>query len=377
MTAAVLEGDAKVAEGEIESGLACMDEATRRRLRRRAGAPRRDHVRLLPALRRLWPSARLRPRLPVVPARRGPVRAPQHLERALGHALLVRRDPDRAWALRRGGARSWSRPSRATARRSLPNHRARALAWLADLRFRQGRLDEAKRLIDAGCPGARAARDRRGHRPRAGAWRRRRRARLGVSAAGRPRAGRHAGGCARDPRARRDPERPRGASARAAGRAGCADGAGGDLHRSQVRPWSRGRQSTSSAETSSRLASRWPTPSSSSSGTRRRTRPRSPASSSRACSTAAGRAEDGRTSRALGEQRLRELRAVDGAPALLTARELAVLQLVAEGLSNPEIGRRLVISTHTVHRHVSNIMRKLAAGSRAAAVARAAQLGLF
>jgi DNA-binding NarL/FixJ family response regulator len=54
-----------------------------------------------------------------------------------------------------------------------------------------------------------------------------------------------------------------------------------------------------------------------------------------------------------------------------------VLQLVAEGLSNPDIGRRLVISTHTVHRHVSNIMRKLAASSRAAAVARAAQLGLF
>ena len=54
-----------------------------------------------------------------------------------------------------------------------------------------------------------------------------------------------------------------------------------------------------------------------------------------------------------------------------------MLQLVAEGLSNPDIGRRLVISRHTVHRHVSNIMRKLAVGSRAAAVARAAQLGLF
>ena len=93
--------------------------------------------------------------------------------------------------------------------------------------------------------------------------------------------------------------------------------------------------------------------------------------------TAAGRPEDARKSRALGEQRLRELRAVDGAPPLLTTRELAVLQLVAEGLSNPDIGRRLVISTHTVHRHVSNIMRKLDAGSRAAAVARAAQLGLF
>ena len=54
-----------------------------------------------------------------------------------------------------------------------------------------------------------------------------------------------------------------------------------------------------------------------------------------------------------------------------------MLQLVAEGLSNPEIGRRLVISTHTVHRHVSNILRKLSVGSRAAAVARAAQLGLI
>jgi DNA-binding NarL/FixJ family response regulator len=91
---------------------------------------------------------------------------------------------------------------------------------------------------------------------------------------------------------------------------------------------------------------------------------------------AGGRADDALKSRALGEQRLRELRA-NGAPAVLTKRELAVLQLVAEGLSNPEIGGRLFISTHTVHRHVSNILRKLDASSRAAAVARAAQLGVF
>ena len=73
-------------------------------LRRRAGAPGRDHVRLLSAVRRLRQGARLRARLSVVRAGRRPVRAPQHLERAVGHALLLRRDPDRARALRGGRA---------------------------------------------------------------------------------------------------------------------------------------------------------------------------------------------------------------------------------------------------------------------------------
>jgi ATP/maltotriose-dependent transcriptional regulator MalT len=58
---------------------------------------------------------------------------------------------------------------------------------------------------------------------------------------------------------------------------------------------------------------------------------------------------------------------------LLTAREQEVLRLVAEGLSDKEIGVALGLSAHTAHRHVANILTKLDVPSRAAAVARAAQ----
>ena len=54
---------------------------------------------------------------------------------------------------------------------------------------------------------------------------------------------------------------------------------------------------------------------------------------------------------------------------LLTRREREVLRLVAEGLSNPAIAERLVVSEHTVHRHVANIRTKLGQPSRAAAAA--------
>ena len=57
----------------------------------------------------------------------------------------------------------------------------------------------------------------------------------------------------------------------------------------------------------------------------------------------------------------------------LTGRELEVLILVADGLSNPQIAERLVISEHTVHRHLANVYAKLGASSRAAAVALAAE----
>ncbi len=43
----------------------------------------------------------------------------------------------------------------------------------------------------------------------------------------------------------------------------------------------------------------------------------------------------------------------------LTARELEVFQLAAEGLSNPQIAERLVLSVRTVEMHRSNLMRKL------------------
>jgi DNA-binding NarL/FixJ family response regulator len=57
----------------------------------------------------------------------------------------------------------------------------------------------------------------------------------------------------------------------------------------------------------------------------------------------------------------------------LTPRELEVLGLVAEGLSNQEIANLLNLSEHTVHRHVSSILGKLGVTSRAAAAAYAAR----
>jgi predicted ATPase/DNA-binding CsgD family transcriptional regulator len=62
---------------------------------------------------------------------------------------------------------------------------------------------------------------------------------------------------------------------------------------------------------------------------------------------------------------------------LLTRRELEVLQLVARGMSNQEIATTLVLSEHTVHRHVANVLGKLGVSSRAAAVAQAAGHGLL
>lgn len=68
----------------------------------------------------------------------------------------------------------------------------------------------------------------------------------------------------------------------------------------------------------------------------------------------------------------------DGAPLPeLTAREREVLCVLAEGLTNQQIAARLVLSEHTVHRHVANILRKLGLPSRTAAAAHAAQVGLL
>jgi RNA polymerase sigma factor (sigma-70 family) len=49
----------------------------------------------------------------------------------------------------------------------------------------------------------------------------------------------------------------------------------------------------------------------------------------------------------------------------LSAREREVLGLVAQGLSDSQIAERLVISPHTVHRHVANILAKLRQPARA------------
>jgi pimeloyl-ACP methyl ester carboxylesterase/DNA-binding CsgD family transcriptional regulator len=61
----------------------------------------------------------------------------------------------------------------------------------------------------------------------------------------------------------------------------------------------------------------------------------------------------------------------------LTPREREVLRLVAEGLSDNEIATQLVVSPHTVHRHVANVRRKLGLPSRSAAAAHAARAGLI
>jgi ATP/maltotriose-dependent transcriptional regulator MalT len=61
----------------------------------------------------------------------------------------------------------------------------------------------------------------------------------------------------------------------------------------------------------------------------------------------------------------------------LTARELEVLRLVAEGLNNQAIAEKLFVSEHTIHRHVANIFSKLSVSSRAAAVAQAARRGVL
>ena len=61
----------------------------------------------------------------------------------------------------------------------------------------------------------------------------------------------------------------------------------------------------------------------------------------------------------------------------LSHRELEVLRLTADGLSNAAIAAQLVISPHTVHRHMANIRAKLGADSKAAAVARATREGLI
>ena len=64
-------------------------------------------------------------------------------------------------------------------------------------------------------------------------------------------------------------------------------------------------------------------------------------------------------------------------PERLTAREIEVLGLLAQGLSNKGIGAKLFVSATTVKFHVSNIMRKLGVARRAEAVYAASKQGLI
>ena len=66
----------------------------------------------------------------------------------------------------------------------------------------------------------------------------------------------------------------------------------------------------------------------------------------------------------------------NGYPAGLTAREVEILRLLAAGARNPAIAQRLVVSPHTIKRHVANVLQKLNAVSRTEAAMRARELGI-
>lgn len=67
----------------------------------------------------------------------------------------------------------------------------------------------------------------------------------------------------------------------------------------------------------------------------------------------------------------------DGPGDSITPRELQVLQLLAEGLTNRAVANRLDVSEHTVKFHVNSILSKLDAQSRTEAVVTATRLGLI
>jgi DNA-binding NarL/FixJ family response regulator len=77
------------------------------------------------------------------------------------------------------------------------------------------------------------------------------------------------------------------------------------------------------------------------------------------------------------EDQGRVRRAMDAEVHRLTARELEVLELLAEGLPNKAIARRLRISDQTVKFHVASITGKLGASNRTDAVRRAVRRGLL
>jgi pimeloyl-ACP methyl ester carboxylesterase/DNA-binding CsgD family transcriptional regulator len=76
-----------------------------------------------------------------------------------------------------------------------------------------------------------------------------------------------------------------------------------------------------------------------------------------------------------GRDPVAAVRPFPGSSMPLTEREVEVLRLIAAGNTDAEIAERLIVSPHTVHRHVSNIRTKLGVASRAAAAAWAAQHG--
>src|SRR5262249_22726148 len=84
---------------------------------------------------------------------------------------------------------------------------------------------------------------------------------------------------------------------------------------------------------------------------------------------------------------VKEVRVADGAPFVvngenlrqlgLTQREHEILGLIAQGLSNREIGEKLFVSENTVKTHSSRLFEKMSVGRRVQAVQEARRLGLI
>lgn len=62
---------------------------------------------------------------------------------------------------------------------------------------------------------------------------------------------------------------------------------------------------------------------------------------------------------------------------MLTRKELEVLQLCAEGLSNNEIAKKLIISEHTVKTHLEHIFIKMKVSNRTCAAIKGIRLGII
>ena len=90
-----------------------------------------------------------------------------------------------------------------------------------------------------------------------------------------------------------------------------------------------------------------------------------------------GRARCGDAVDALARRARLDLGGGPAAASVLTPREQEVMRLVAQGLTNRQIGRRLFISEKTASVHVSNVLAKLGAGGRTEAVAIAHRRGLL
>lgn len=77
-------------------------------------------------------------------------------------------------------------------------------------------------------------------------------------------------------------------------------------------------------------------------------------------------------------QRVREpTQSTSAETPLLTPREVEVIRLLAQGLTNQEIAQRLVVAESTIKTHIRNILRKTHTHNRAEIVARAMQMGLI